>query len=327
VSSISSKGSRLRLVLGVAAVVTGGCAAPGSFPELPPVTELTAVPFFPQTELDCGPAALATVLVDAGIDTTPEALMPSVFTEGLEGSLQIELLTAARREGRLPIRIETAPETLFEFVRAGYPVLVMQNLRLPRAPLWHYAVVVGYEAESGRVLLRSGDERRKRQRARRFATSWDLADNWGFVLARPGTVPEPADPEGYLRAVVESTRALDATAVDAAYAAALERWPDEPDALFLGGSHAFGQGRLDEAVSLYRRAIDIEPGHAAARNNLANVLLERGCHVEAEREARVALEREAADGPFRDAILDTLGSIRSAADRYRRSSSINASIC
>lgn len=286
---------------------------PGSYSSLEPVAELTGVPFFPQTEYDCGPAALATLLVDAGVDTTPESLMPSVYTEGLEGSLQIELLTAARRNGRLPVRIDSKPENLFDYVRAGYPVLVMQNLRLARAPLWHYAVVVGYEAESDRVLLRSGEEPRKRQRAQRFATSWELAGNWGFVVTRPGTIPAAADAGNYLRAVVDSTRALGAPAVDEAYAAALARWPEEPDALFLGGGHAYGQGRLDEAVALYRRALAIDPGHVAARNNLANALLEQGCLADAEREARVALEREARDGPFREAILDTLGNIRSAA--------------
>ena len=46
---------------------------------LPRRAELEATPFFPQEIDHCGPAALATTLVAAGIDTTPEALAPSVF--------------------------------------------------------------------------------------------------------------------------------------------------------------------------------------------------------------------------------------------------------
>ncbi|HLF24209.1 MAG TPA: hypothetical protein VI565_09840, partial [Burkholderiales bacterium] len=42
--------------------------SPDAFPD--PV-ELNAVAFFPQEEYQCGPAALATALAWAGIDTTP----------------------------------------------------------------------------------------------------------------------------------------------------------------------------------------------------------------------------------------------------------------
>ncbi|MDX1561908.1 MAG: PA2778 family cysteine peptidase, partial [Gammaproteobacteria bacterium] len=237
-SSISSRRSSLRLAA-VAALALGGCATQQPLEDIPELTELDSVPFFPQTEFDCGPAALATVLGASGIAITPEALMPNVYTAGLEGSLQVEMLAAARREGRLPIPVDRTPEALFGLIEAGHPVLVMQNLRLRRAPLWHYAVVVGFERESNRVVLRSGEERRKRQRARRFLTSWALADNWGFVVARPGQIPATVEPEQYMRAVVQSERALGAEEIDTAYGAALARWPAEPIVLFLTAGHAY----------------------------------------------------------------------------------------
>src|SRR5215212_7308681 len=58
--------------------------------------ELKTVPFFPQEEYQCGPAALATVLSFSGIPITPEPLVSQVFLPSRKGSLQIEMLAAPR---------------------------------------------------------------------------------------------------------------------------------------------------------------------------------------------------------------------------------------
>ena len=44
-----------------------------------PAVELAAVPFFPQEDFQCGPAALATVLAASGDATTPQALAPQSY--------------------------------------------------------------------------------------------------------------------------------------------------------------------------------------------------------------------------------------------------------
>src|SRR5690606_16550407 len=105
--------------------------------------------------------ALATILAHEGLPVDAEALAPAVYVEGLRGSLQAELLAATRRHGFVPYRLEPDPLALFAEVESGKPVLVMQNLGLPRFPVWHYAVVVGFDPEQERVLLRSGTERRR----------------------------------------------------------------------------------------------------------------------------------------------------------------------
>ena len=46
--------------------------------ELPARAELTEVPFFPQEEYQCGPAALAMALNAAGLSVTPESLIEQV---------------------------------------------------------------------------------------------------------------------------------------------------------------------------------------------------------------------------------------------------------
>ena len=66
---------------------------------LPEKVELTQVPFFPQEEYQCGPAALATALASFGVKVTPEELVPQVYIPERKGSLQVEMLAAARRHG------------------------------------------------------------------------------------------------------------------------------------------------------------------------------------------------------------------------------------
>jgi len=85
-----------------ALLLLAGCAGqPGLAPPLQP-EPLDAVPFFPQTDWQCGPAALATVLVHGGVATTPEELADGIYLPGRQGSLQPELLARSRRLGRVP---------------------------------------------------------------------------------------------------------------------------------------------------------------------------------------------------------------------------------
>jgi len=72
---------------------------------LPLRVSLDAVPFFAQEEAQCGPAALATVLVNQGWPVTPIDLLSQVFTPAREGAFQVEMLAAARRQGALAVRV------------------------------------------------------------------------------------------------------------------------------------------------------------------------------------------------------------------------------
>lgn len=309
--SISSTKFERPFCIALSALALTGCVSLGPTPELYEAPELTSVPFFAQTEYDCGPAALATILNAAGVTVTPEELLGAVYVEGLEGSLQIELVAATRRYGRLPIPIPPDSESLLQEISSGRPVLVLQNQRLARLPAWHYAVVVGYLAADRRFVLRSGDQARRLERPGRFLRSWHLADNWGIVAVAPGDIPASATPDTYMRALVGAAQQLGSTDTERAYSAAVEAWPDDSLVLFLTASWQQSQTNLKTAERLYRRLLELEPAHTAARNNLANVLLERGCRADALREARLALRTRSPAGDFRADITDTIQAIES----------------
>ena len=137
------------------------CAAPQTTQLLedrgnrPPSVELSEVPFFPQEQYYCGPAALATVLAWSGLDVTQDDMVSQVYTPGRQGTLSSDVVAAARRNGRLAVPVDNLADLLAE-LDAGHPVLVFQNLSLDWYPQWHFAVAVGYDLDSGDLILRSG---------------------------------------------------------------------------------------------------------------------------------------------------------------------------
>ena len=68
--------------------------------------ELGSTPFFAQDRYQCGPAALATVLVADGVDVTPDELVSHVYIPERKGSLQAEIIATTRRYDRIPYVIE-----------------------------------------------------------------------------------------------------------------------------------------------------------------------------------------------------------------------------
>jgi len=287
-----------------------GCAATPRLPFTTPPVELAAVPFFPQTEYQCGPAALATVLANAGADVAADDLVNEVYIAGLRGSLQPELLGATRRHGFIPYVLAPDAAALTSELTAGRPVLVLQNLGVTRAPVWHYAVVVGLEGD--RVILRSGTEQRRIERGARFLRSWERGANWAFVAVEPGTLPATATAGSYVRALAGAEPLLEVAAAERGYDAALARWPDDELVLFAAAAHRHGAGDLASATTLYRQLLAAAPRNAAARNNLANVLAARGCQTQALAEARLALADSAATAELSGAIRDTVNEIERA---------------
>lgn len=272
--------------------------------------ELTDVPFFPQDAYQCGPAALATVLRAAGVPTTADALVPQVYLPGRRGSLQLELVAAARRHGTVPYVLSPALETLLAEVAAGHPVLVLQNLALAWYPKWHYAVVVGYDLDRAELVLRSGLERRHVVPFAVFERTWRRAERWALVALPPDRVPTTAEETRYLQSVAALERLGSREQAERAYRAALARWPRSLGALMGVGNSRYAAGDLEGAELAYRDAVAIHPTAGVAHNNLAQTLADRGNLREAEAAARRAVEL---GGALADTFRATLADIRARA--------------
>jgi len=303
--------SRAARAAAIAAVlVLAGCTTGG--PQLPPVVasglpasvELESTPFFPQQDYQCGPAALATVLVASGALVSPDELVADVYLPGRNGSLQAELVAAARSRGRLPYVLPPSLDDLLAQLAAGHPVLVLQKTGAGPWPGWHYAVVIGYDASRDRLVLRSGTESRLEMSATHFRATWDRADRWAMTVLEPGRLPARADFGRYMEAAagLESVGRLDDA--EQAYRAAVQHWPGESLPRLALANIALARGDEAAAERELRAALSLAPDDVAARNNLAEVLRLMGCPGSARREISIAA-RLAAGGPLAAAVAST----------------------
>lgn len=272
--------------------------------DLPRRAELKEVPFFPQKDYECGPAALATALADAGAKVTLEDLVNKVYLPGREGSLQVEMLAAPRRYGMVSYQLAPRLDDLLREVAAGIPVIVLQDYGVWPFSVWHYAVVVGFDRAEGEAVLRSGEKPRLTMPIGVLEYTWKASDYWAMVAVPPGRIPVTATESGYLQAILAMEHAdKNAGAAMTAYAAFLKRWPDNIAAsIGLANGH-YALGQLKEAEAVLREAAGRHPDSTVVLNNLAQTLSDQHRNDE----ALTVIERAAAlgDARFAAAVGET----------------------
>ena len=278
-------------------------------------TVLQGVPFYPQLAYECGPAALAGVLGASGVTVTPATLSAQVFLPGRQGSLQVELVAATRRAGRIPYSVDGTPQAIVAELAAGRPVLVLQNLQTRSVPVWHYAVLVGLDATANRVYLNSGAEQSMPLAAPEFLRTWDWAGRWALVALRPGELPAGAQAARYIDAVLSFEAVAGALAALPAWEAANRQWPQEPLPYLALGNGAHASDNLRAAADYYRRGLQFDPQHSALTNNLASVLGELGCPRAGEAVLRPVAERQSTDSSWTPVMAATLADLMAQVGR------------
>jgi hypothetical protein len=291
----------------------GGCATPQTHAllklnpnHLPQRVELTDVPFYPQEAHQCGPAALATVLNMGGSRVTPQDLTPEVYLPGREGSLQVEMLAATRRNGLLAYELSPKLDDLLREVAAGSPVVVLQNLGLSWYPVWHYAVVVGYDLDREEIILRSGRERRQLMFLTTFEHTWKRSGYWAMLAMPPNKVPQTVDEAKFVAAAMALENSGQPGIAEIAYESALKLWPLNLAARIGLGNTAYIQDDLPHAEQAYRQATLDHPDSAIAFNNLAQSLADQHRYPEALQSARHAVSL---GGPEQASARETLEQI------------------
>jgi len=300
------------LALGGCAISPYGASLPTDIERsLPRKVMLDDTPFFPQTDYQCGPAALATVLQAQGIDASPEAMSSQVYLPRRKGSLQIEMIATARRQSGLPYVLEASFSSLLQEVAAGNPVLVLQNLGLNMLPRWHYAVVVGFDLDSEVLVLRSGTLKERSTSFALFLRTWQRSDKWALVIVPVGKIPVTATHAAYLKTAQGFEETGLAKQATIAYRAATKRWPRQAETWLMSGNMAFAEQRIDESVEDFLQATRLAPADTRAWNNLAYALREQECFAQAKAALQCALKLSPDDSNVQDSWREINGAVQS----------------
>ncbi|TNF86983.1 MAG: tetratricopeptide repeat protein [Gammaproteobacteria bacterium] len=286
----------------------GGCATSPQTrlllddpPDIPQRVELDQVPFYPQLQYHCGPAALAAVMNYHGVAAEPAQIADLVYVPELEGSLQVEVVAATRQFDLLPVQLDGRLESLLREVAAGNPVFVLQNLGLDIYPVWHYEILIGYNFDTREMILRSGTNRRVGRSFKLFEKTWQRAGYWALAVVPTDSVPVTASADAYLDAVIGMEQVGRIETANGAYGTALRRWPDSWLAHSGFGNTAYVMGEFPRAEAAYRKALSLQPDRAEIWNNLAYTLAQLGRHEASMDAIRRALELD----PDNQNLLDS----------------------
>ncbi|MGZ3690593.1 MAG: PA2778 family cysteine peptidase [Pseudobdellovibrio sp.] len=235
--------------------------------KLPPYIQIDEVPFIDQTNGYCGPATLSMAMNWAGEKVTINEIAAEVYTPGMKGSFQTDMISAGRRHGLMAVPIHNLNDLLTE-VAAGHPVIVFENLSLSWLPQWHYAVVFGYDIPKAQIIMHSGHDAFYHWSLEKFERSWMLGDYWGLVVLPAGELAVTADEKSNLAAAVGLEQLKKFEQAEKSYRQILKKWPNSLVSMIGLANIAYVQGRRSEAVRLLTQAVKQHPESAEARHNL-----------------------------------------------------------
>jgi predicted double-glycine peptidase len=153
------------------------CACASSPTVLPDGSKtLSGVPFFPQEDYQCGPAALATVMnywytrqggaERIGIDEITKA----IYSPGARGVLPSDLENYPKKKGFSAQQFRGSMRDIRDHIDRGIPLILFVEYGLSFYQLNHFLVVTGYTRDG--IIVNSG------RREREMITNSDLEKVW-----------------------------------------------------------------------------------------------------------------------------------------------------
>lgn len=261
------------------AVVMGGCVPSLPPPDRPGIT--LDVPYItPRNDL-CAATALAEIArywerhgpFSPRLDTDDLSRLTRIPAK--HGTLQDELTAQGRHSGFVVYPLSPSLDALISEVEAGHPVIILMNRGLAAIPIWHYAVVTGYDPAHAALLIHLGSTPHEAIPLTTADLMWQRSGRWGIVPLPPAHTAVGATPRSALKAIWELEASDPDGAVDA-YTSALRRWNGDNDLSFALASATQRQGDPIRAEALYREILARDPDYLPAINNLAWILYRRG---------------------------------------------------
>lgn len=200
--------------------------------------------------------------------TTPEQISSQVYTPGREGTLQTDLISAARRQGMLAVPVHNL-RTLLGELAAGHPVLVLQNLGLSWYPRWHYAVAIGYNLEEKVLFLHSGVDQNASLSLDTFEHTWARGHHWGILVLPHDLLPATVPEEEVVTAAAGLEQSTSPLRSEITYRKILQRWPKNLEARIGLANSYYARQDLKKTIAELKLAVSEHPSAAPAWHNLA----------------------------------------------------------
>jgi tetratricopeptide (TPR) repeat protein len=246
--------------------------------DLPSKAFIKDVPFYPQQQFHCGPSTLSMVMNFYGKKLTPKELAKDVFTPGRKGSFQAEMKAAVRKRGMLAYELTPELVYLLAEVSVGHPVIILQNKSVKYYPIWHYALVIGYDLNKKQIYLHSGLNENYVVSMSVFEFTWKRSNRWAMAVLPTDTLPNDRNLINALQAAVDLEEVGQIQAANQIYQTITKRWPESFVAVMGAANSHLTLGNPENATSYYLRALEIKPRRADIYNNLAYSLLAQSCY-------------------------------------------------
>ena len=268
--------------------------------DLPTKAYIKNVPFYPQQQFHCGPSSLAMAMNFYGKKLTPKELAKDVFTPGRKGSFQAEMKAAVRKRGM--IAYELTPELVYLLaeVSVGHPVIILQNKAVKYYPVWHYALVIGYDLNKKQIYLHSGHNKNYVVSMSVFEFTWKRSKRWAMAVLPTDTLPNDRNLINALQSAVDLEEVGQVEAANQTYQTITKRWPDSLVAVMGTANTHLTLGNPESATKFYLRALKLEPKRADIYNNLAYSLQAQSCYQSSLRSIQCAISLNPSNTEFLD---------------------------
>lgn len=142
------------------------------------------LPFYSQSDYECGPASLASVLNywnrKRGIEEiTVEEIIGSIYSPHARGVLGIDLEAYARKKGFSTLQKKGSINELKQLIDNRIPPLILVSYGFYVYQLDHFLVVKGYNEKGIIVNSKKPDEFISYKKLEEI---WQRTDNWMLVI-------------------------------------------------------------------------------------------------------------------------------------------------
>jgi tetratricopeptide (TPR) repeat protein len=247
---------------------------------LAPAYQIKNVPFVAQQQYYCGPTTLAEVFKFYGTQVSADDIAPKIFIPEKEGSLQLEMVTAARQYHYLPYQTQGTLTLLMQLISDDIPVIVFQNLSISLLPQWHYAVVTGFDLTKQTITLHTGVTQDHEMSFSLFEKTWGRGNYWLLAPVPPQVTSEHMVPFKYISAAYDMLKVAENNSKQQEQAllflqSATKQWPNEWLAYFLLGNF-YLESQPDKANVWFKKGYQYGKGQQPYLHNYTLALLKTG---------------------------------------------------